>query len=164
MTNLLEFTVLMIFNISQNKGSRRNRIQTWMFYSWVGPQMPTTKYQIYRDADGFVNWPNFSEKTPHLALPGIEFQVNQLSVNSNSDFFYLKVIKIISNAQFLSRIAHFYHNFMTVDAIGLKICLNTCETQPENIAPKYSLYYIGYVWQADLTWRVMTGSFISAIK
>ena len=53
MTNLLEFTVLMIFNISQNKGPRRNRIQTLMFNSWAGPQMPTTKYKKYRDADGF---------------------------------------------------------------------------------------------------------------
>ena len=88
-----------------------------------------------------------------------------IGVNSNSDiienlkisttpFSYLKAVKNLSYAQILNQIAHFDHNFMTVDAIGFKIYRATGQTKPENIAPKYRIC---------LTRRFnMTGSFISS--
>ena len=74
-----------------------------------------------------------------------------IGVNSNSDiienlkisttpFSYLKAVKNLSYAQILNQIAHFDHNFMTVDAIGFKICRTTGQTKPENIAPKYRMF------------------------
>ena len=73
---------------------------------------------------------------------------------STTPFSYLKAVKNLSYAQILNQIAHFDHNFMTVDAIGFKICRTTGQTKPANIAPKYRIC---------LTRRFnMTGSFISS--
>ena len=58
----------------------------------------------------------------------------------------------LSYAQNLTQIADFYHNFITVDTIGIKIYQKTCKTQLENISSKYRI---------RLTRRFyMTGSFI----
>ena len=87
-----------------------------------------------------------------------------IGVNSNSDitdlgienlkisttpFSYLKAVKNLSYAKILNQIAYFDHNFMTVDAVGLRICRKTCQTNPENKAPKYRIRLT-----RDSTWRV----------
>ena len=43
----------------------------------------------------------------------------------------------LSYAQILTQIANFYHNFMTVDTIGLKNRQKTCKPQPENISSHF---------------------------
>ena len=45
----------------------------------------------------------------------------------------------LSYAHILTEIADFYHNFITVDTIGLKCYQKTCNTQPENISSKYKI-------------------------
>ena len=64
-----------------------------------------------------------------------------VGVNSNSDITenveisttHLDGIHFtpnISYVKILTQIVDLYHNFMTVDTIGLKSCQKTCKTQP----------------------------------
>ena len=55
----------------------------------------------------------------------------------------------LSYAQNLTQIADFYHNFINVVTIGIKICQKTCKTQPEIFRLN-----IRYVWREDSTWRI----------